>query len=652
MTEQIRKKLTENRLFTPPADFVATAHISDAKQYEQMYQQSIQNPNLFWGEIAETFIWHKKWDCVCDLDNLPFAQWFKGAKLNITENCIDRHLKTARKNKAALIWEGEKGDRAMITYLELYRRVCRFANVLKQMGVTKGDRVIIYLPMIPELAISLLACARIGAIHSVVFAGFSAGALQDRIQDSQAKLIVTADGGFRRGTVIKLKSVIDAALENTACVKRCIVVKYAGCEHNMQVNRDVYWEVVSKGVSETCEVQVMDAEDPLFILYTSGSTGKPKGIVHSSAGYMVGTATSSKYIFDLKEADTYWCTADIGWITGHSYLVYGPLLNGVSSLMYEGAPNWPHPNRFWEIIERYQVNIFYTAPTLIRAAMKWGEKWVTQHDLSSLRLLGSVGEPINPAAWLWYYEKIGHKKCPIVDTWWQTETGSIMLSPIPGVTALKPGSATIPFLGVDAAVVNEQGEVAKEGEDGFLVIKQPWPSMLTNIWGDSQRFVQVYWQPFKAQGYYLTGDYAVCGKHGYFTILGRIDDAINVSGHLFSTMELESVLIEQGEVVESAVVGYPHELKGEGIAAFIILASGQVPNEALKAAIIQQVAQRIGAIAKPDQVHFVETLPKTRSGKIMRRLLRDIAAGREVTGDISTLEDEAALKKMMGKTGV
>jgi len=646
-------------LFKPSTEFVAGALLSDPQRYHQMYQQSITDPDTFWGNIASDFRWRKPWDRVCNQDNPSAAKWFDGGQLNITDNCLDRHLETARKNKAALIWEGEPGDRRVLTYLDLYYEVCVCAKMLKNLGVNKGDRVVIYLPMIPELPIAMLACARIGAIHSVVFAGFSAHALVDRVNDCNATVMITADGSYRRGKVLALKNIVDEALSTTTVVKHCVVVKRANCQHEMTANRDYYWQELQQTIEGPCPAETMDANDPLFILYTSGSTGKPKGIQHSIAGYMVGVATTTKYVFDVKEDDTYWCTADIGWVTGHSYLVYGPLLNGASVLMYEGAPDWPQVDRFWQLIARYQVNVFYTAPTAIRTFMEWGKQWPARHDLSSLRLLGSVGEPINSAAWMWYYQYIGQQRCPIVDTWWQTETGAIMLTPLPGITATRPGSATIPFFGVDPLIVDEQGEPVADGQGGLLVFKQSWPSILTTIWGNDKGFQQVYWQRFQQQGYYLAGDAAVRDEDGYFTILGRIDDVINVSGHRLSTMELESVLDAHELVAEAAVVGYPHAIKGEAIAAYVVstqetppdaylLSTHEAPsNEEEQALLRQYIAEEIGSFAKPDRIHFVPVLPKTRSGKIMRRLLKDIAAGRAVSGDLSTIEDKEALEQLI-----
>ena len=646
MSQDIEVTMQENRLFAPVEEFVKQAHVNSKEQYDAMYRESIDNPDKFWSDIAEGFTWKKKWDRVINWDNAPVARWFDGAQLNITENCLDRHLETDRKNKTALVWEGEPGDELKLTYAELHERVCQAANMLKKLGVKKGDRITIYLPMIPELMISVLACARVGAIHSVVFGGFSSNAILDRVKDAESNLVITADGGFRRGKKLNLKNIVDEGINKTDLVKTCVVVKRANCEHTMVEGRDVYWEDAIAGVESQCEAEVMDAQDPLFLLYTSGSTGKPKGVQHSTAGYMVGTATTAKYIFDLKEDDVYWCTADVGWITGHSYLVYGPLLNGASIVMFEGAPDFPAQDRFWDVIEKYKVSIFYTAPTAIRAFMKWGLEHVEKHDISSLRLLGTVGEPINPEAWMWYHKNIGAERCPIVDTWWQTETGGVMITPMPGVTSTRPGCATTPFFGVDAAIVDEKGEEVPDGKGGLLVVRKPWPSMLTSIWGDVDRYKEVYWSRFAKQGYYLAGDGAVKDENGYITILGRIDDVINVSGHRLSTMELESCLVANDMVAEAAVVGFEHDIKGEGIAAYVIANKGFAVDEDAKVALKKFIAKEIGPFARPDQVHFADALPKTRSGKIMRRVLKDIAAGRDINGDLSTIEDIDALKKL------
>ena len=641
--------LDEGRLFAPPAAFAARATIRTQEEYQRLYARSLQDPDGFWGDVAGELEWLHPWERVVNWDNPPFARWFDGALTNITLNCLDRHITTALKNKAAILWEGEpEGERRVLTYLELHRQVCLFANALKNLGVEKGDRVAIYLPMIPELAVAMLACARIGAIHSIVFAGFSSPALVERINDATCKAVITADGGYRRGAVIPLKEIVDQALLHTPSVKRCIVVERTGTPVEMHRGRDLWYHDVMAGSSPQCDAEPMASEDPLFILYTSGSTGKPKGILHTTGGYMVGTYLTTKLIFDLKPEDTYWCTADIGWITGHSYIVYGPLANGATTVMYEGAPNHPGPDRFWKICERYRVNVFYTAPTAIRAFMKWGENWPAAHDLSSLRLLGTVGEPINPEAWIWYHQVIGGERCPIVDTWWQTETGAIMLSPLPGITATKPGSATIPFFGVDAAVVDENGQELPANRGGILVIRKPWPSMVRTLYGDAERFQEYYWERFRKLGYYLTGDGAVRDQNGYFTVTGRIDDVINVAGHRLSTMELESALASHPAIVEAAVVAFDHEVKGAGIAAFVIPVTGVHVDDQLRASVIEHVKGEIGSFAKPDQVHFSEALPKTRSGKIMRRLLRDVASSRETTSDVSTLEDFTVLAKLRG----
>ncbi len=647
MANAIDNVLKENRKFAPSADFSSKALINSKAQYQEMYQESINNPESFWGKIAEELHWFKKWDRVRNWDNPPFAKWFEGAATNLSYNCLDKHLTGPRKNKTAIIWEGEpEGEQKIYTYEELHKEVCRFANVLKKQGIQKGDTIAIYLPMIPELAIAMLACARIGAVHSIIFAGFSAPAITDRVNDANCKMVITSDGGFRRGKVLALYDIVAEAVENTPSVNNVLVVERAKNKVQLKEGRDHWYHDLAKTVDENCPALELDSEDPLFILYTSGSTGKPKGIQHTTGGYMVGTYLSTKYIFDLKEEDIYWCTADIGWITGHSYIIYGPLNNGATTVMYEGAPNAPDEGRFWRIIEKLKVNIFYTAPTAIRAFMKWGEEHPQKADLSSLRLLGSVGEPINPEAWMWYYKHIGGECCPIVDTWWQTETGAIMITPLPGITEAKPGSACIPFFGVEPAVVTEDGEELGPEQGGILVLKQPWPSMLRTLYGDKERFVDVYWKKFEKQGWYLAGDGAVKDKDGYLWILGRIDDVINVSGHRLSTMEVESCMVAHKSVVEAAVVGFNHEIKGEGIAAFITLAPGNEGDDSLKAELTRHVRAEIGPLAAPDQIHFTDSLPKTRSGKIMRRLLRDVANGVESKGDMTTLEDVNVLAKL------
>jgi len=574
---------------------------------------------------------------------MPETKWFVGGKINASYNCLDRHLTTWRKNKAAIIWEGEPGDTRVLTYQDLHREVCKFANVLKKLGVTTGDRVTLYMPMIPELAIAMLACARIGATHSIIFGGFSADAVADRNNDAQAKLIVTADGSWRRGKEILLKQAVDQSLEKSPTVERVVVVRRTGMPVHMVPDRDYWWHDLMSDVSADCDAVELDAEHPLFILYTSGSTGKPKGVMHTTGGYTLGTMMTSKWVFDLKEEDTYWCTADIGWITGHSYIVYGPLANGATTVMYEGAPNWPDDGRFWEIIEKYKVSIFYTAPTAIRAFIKWGDHWPAKYDLSSLRLLGSVGEPINPEAWMWYHKVIGQERCPIVDTWWQTETGCIMISPLPGITATKPGSCTRPLPGVVTDIVNKDGTSLGPNEGGLLVMKQPWPSMLRTLYGDHERFKQTYFSTIP--GAYFAGDGARKDADGYTWVMGRVDDVLNVAGHRLSTMEVESALVAHELVAEAAVVGFPHEIKGEGICCFVSLKNGS-GSESLEKDLIAHVRKQIGALATPDKIRFTPALPKTRSGKIMRRLLRDIAAGRESAGDTTTLEDISVLAKL------
>ena len=642
MSGDIQSVLNETRSFPPPADFTKQAHISSEAQYQQMWQQAKDDPAGFWGELAQNLHWFKKWDTVIQ-GAMPDTKWFEGGKINASFNCLDRHLTTWRKNKAAIIWEGEPGDSRVLTYQDLHREVCKFANVLKKLGVTTGDRVTLYMPMIPELAIAMLACARIGATHSIIFGGFSAEAVADRNNDAQAKLIVTADGGWRRGKEVPLKQAVDDSLEKSPTVQRVVVVRRTGTPVHMVPDRDYWWHDLMSDVDADCDAVELDAEHPLFILYTSGSTGKPKGVLHTTGGYMLGTMMTSKWVFDLKDEDTYWCTADIGWVTGHSYIVYGPLANGATTVMYEGAPNWPHDGRFWEIIEKYRVNIFYTAPTAIRAFIKWGDQWPQKYDLSSLRLLGSVGEPINPEAWMWYHRMIGGERCPIVDTWWQTETGAIMISPLPGITATKPGSCTKPLPGVVPDIVNKDGESLPANSGGLLVLRQPWPSMLRTLYGDHQRFKDTYFSSIP--GCYFAGDGARKDADGYIWVMGRVDDVLNVAGHRLSTMEVESALVSHERVAEAAVVGYPHDIKGEGICCFVSLKNGE-GNEQLERELIAHVRKQIGALATPDKIKFSAALPKTRSGKIMRRLLRDIAAGRESAGDTSTLEDYTVLAKL------
>jgi acetyl-CoA synthetase len=635
--------LREKRVFKPGEAFAKAAHLNSLEDYRALYQRSIEDPEAFWAEQAEALRWNKRWERVLEW-NAPFAKWFVGAQLNISENCLDRHVASWRKNKAALVWEGEPGDTRTLTYLELLREVSRFANVLKDLGVQKGDRVGIYMPMIPEAAIAMLACTRIGATHSVVFGGFSAEALRDRMNDAQAKAVITADGGYRRGNVVPLKASVDKALEGTPSVKHVVVVRRVGQDLPMRTGRDHWWHEMMEAASPVCPPEPLDAEHPLFILYTSGTTGKPKGVVHTTGGYLLQATLTTKYVFDIKDEDTYWCTADIGWVTGHSYVVYGPLANGATSLMYEGAPNHPEPDRFWRIIDRHQVNVFYTAPTAIRAFVRWGEQWPRKHGLKSLRLLGTVGEPINPEAWMWYHSVIGKERCPIVDTWWQTETGAIMITPLPGATPTKPGSGTLPFFGVAPEVVDKDGNPVPPGGGGFLIIKKPWPSMLRTIYGDPDRYVAQYWKRFP--GFYFTGDGARRDEDGYFWIMGRVDDVINVAGHRLGTMEVESALVSHPKVAEAAVVGRPDELKGQALCAFVTVQAGIAANDALRNELKEHVVREIGAIARPDDIRFADALPKTRSGKIMRRLLRDIASGAETVGDTTTLEDYSVLAKL------
>ncbi len=630
----------EHRLFRPSAEFKAQANLGSEAAYKRLYDESVNSPEKFWGRQAkEQLVWRKPFKKVLDWKP-PHAKWFVGGKLNVSENCIDRHLGTARENKAALIFEGEPGDVRTITYKQLHFHVCRLAHIFENMGVGAGDRVALYLPMIPEAVIAMLACARVGAIHTVIFGGFSAESIKDRINDCKAKLVITADGGFRRGKVIELKASVDKALDNTPTVQSVIVVKRCGNPVTMKEGRDVWWKDAWDGAPNTHKAKAFDSEHPLFILYTSGSTGKPKGVLHTSAGYLLGAKLSSHYVFDLKETDRYFCSADIGWITGHSYVVYGLLSNGSTVFIYEGAPNQPEPDRFWQMIDRHGITILYTAPTAIRAFMRWGDNYVLRHRLDSLRLLGSVGEPINPEAWMWYHTMIGKKRCPIVDTWWQTETGSIMITPLPGVTPTKPGSGTRPFFGVVAKVVDDQCKEVPRNSGGKLIITQPWPSMLRTLWGDDERYHKAYWSEFPGKtGIYFTGDGARQDKDGYFWIVGRIDDVLNVSGHRLGTAEVESALVSHPSVAEAAAVGRPDELKGQALVVFVTVKSGITPSEALKEELRNHVGKEIGSIAKPDTVRFAASLPKTRSGKIMRRILKEIASGREVKGDTTTLED-------------
>ncbi|MBD2180086.1 acetate--CoA ligase [Aerosakkonema funiforme] len=646
----IESVLQEKRLFQPSPEFSQNAHIKSLEEYQQLYDRAKADPQKFWAELAEQELeWFQKWDTVLDWQP-PFAKWFVNGKTNISYNCLDRHLTTWRKNKAALIWEGEPGDTRTLTYAQLHREVCQFANVLKQLGVQKGDRVGIYMPMIPEAAIAMLACARIGAPHTVVFGGFSAEALRDRLIDGEAKVVVTADGGWRKDAIVPLKTQVDKALaEGVPSVKNVVVVKRTGQEIHMEDGRDLWWHELQKGVSADCPAEPMDSEDLLFILYTSGSTGKPKGVVHTTGGYNLYTHMTTKWIFDIKDTDVYWCTADIGWITGHSYVLYGPLSNGATSLMYEGAPRASNPGCFWDVIEKHGVTVFYTAPTAIRAFIKAGEHLPKARNLSSLRLLGTVGEPINPEAWMWYHRVIGGERCPIVDTWWQTETGGIMVTPLPGAIPTKPGSATRPFPGIIIDVVDLDGNSVADNEGGYLSVKYPWPGMMRTLYGDPDRFRRTYWEhipPQDGQYFYFAGDGARRDEDGYFWVMGRVDDVINVAGHRLGTMEVESALVSHPAVAEAAVVGKPDELKGEDIVAFVTLESTYEPSEELNKQLKQHVVQEIGAIARPGEIRFTDALPKTRSGKIMRRLLRNLAAGQEVSGDTSTLEDRGVLDKL------
>lgn len=647
----IESILQEKRSFSPSKEFAQNAHIKSLADYQQLCAQAQADPQQFWGELAATQLhWFQQWDTVLDWQP-PFAQWFVGGKINISYNCLDRHLTTWRKNKAALIWEGEPGDSRTLTYAQLHREVCQFANVLKQLGAKKGDRIGIYMPMIPEAAIAMLACARIGAPHSVVFGGFSAEALRDRLNDAQAKIVITADGGWRKDAVVPLKVQVDKALADGSVpsVTDVLVVKRTGQETHMEPGRDHWWHDLQQGVSADCPPEPMDSEDMLFVLYTSGSTGKPKGVVHTTGGYNLYSHITTKWIFDLQDTDIYWCTADVGWITGHSYIVYGPLSNGATTLMYEGAPRASNPGCFWDVIEKYGVNIFYTAPTAIRAFIKMGEHHPKSRNLSSLRLLGTVGEPINPEAWMWYHKIIGGERCPIVDTWWQTETGGIMITPLPGAIPTKPGSATLPFPGILADVVDLEGNTVPQNQGGYLAVRYPWPGMMRTVYGDPERFRRTYWEhiPPKDGNYiYFAGDGARQDEDGYFWVMGRVDDVLNVSGHRLGTMEVESALVSHPAVAEAAVVGKPDELKGEEVVAFVTLEGTYQGSEDLSKELKQHVVKEIGAIARPGEIRFTDALPKTRSGKIMRRLLRSLASGQEVSGDTSTLEDRSVLDKL------
>jgi len=635
--------LKEQRVFPPGREFSRHAHIHSPEVYDSICRRAAEDPEGFWADIASELHWFAPWKKVLEWES-PFSKWFVGGKTNVSYNCLDRHLNSARKNKIAILWEGENSEVRALSYQMLHYDVCRFANVLKSLGIRNGDRATIYMGMVPELAVAMLACARMGVTHNVVFGGFSAEALRDRINDSKSRVLITADGAYRRGAVVPLKKNVDEAITDTPSIERVIVYKRTGEAVKMTGPRDLWWhEQVAKMTGEF-RAEELDAEHPLFMLYTSGTTGKPKGVVHTTGGYMTSVYITAKWVFDLKEEDTFWCSADVGWVTGHSYIVYGPLLNGATTVMYEGAPNYPEPDRFWSIIEKYKINIFYTAPTAIRAFIKWGDIWPAKHNLSSLRLLGTVGEPINPEAWMWYRKNIGRERCPIVDTWWQTETGAIMVSPIPGAVPTKPGSATRPLPGIILDVVDRVGKPVGTNQGGFLVIKRPWPSMLRTIYGDPERYKKQYWS--EIPGMYFTGDGARRDEDGYLWIMGRIDDVINVSGHRIGTMEVESSLVSHPTVAEAAVVGRPDELKGQGIVAFVTLAAGNQASPVLKDDLKGHVAKTIGGFAKPDEIRFTDALPKTRSGKIMRRLLRDLASGQATVGDTTTLEDFSVLAKL------
>ena len=638
--------LRESRVFAPSAEFAAKAHVKSADEYAAIYKRSVEQPEEFWAEVAGELEWFAPWTKVIE-GKLPDVQWFVGGKLNLSHNCVDRHANSARRDKVALLWEGEPGEVRRLTYGELLVEVQRFANVLKAQGVKRGDRVAVYMGMCPELAIALLACARIGAVHSVIFGGFAAHAIVDRVNDSGCVAVLTQDVSYRRGSEVKLKAIVDEALEKCPTVKRVVVYQRAektAAQVSMKAGRDVWWHEAMVEASAECAPEWMDSEDPLYLLYTSGTTGKPKGLLHTTGGYSVGTYLTTKYIFDLREEDIYWCTADVGWVTGHSYVVYGPLQNGATVMMYEGAPNWPECDRFWKMVDAHKVSVFYTAPTAIRAFIKWGDQWVKDYSLASLRLLGTVGEPISPESWMWYHREIGKERCPIVDTWWQTETGGIMIAPVPGAVPTKPGSATKPFFGIVPEVVTKEGEPVPTGQGGLLVIRKPWPSMARTIYGDPERYREAYFS--EVPGSYFTGDGARKDEDGYFWLMGRVDDVINVSGHRLGTMEVESALVSHPKVAEAAVVGRPDEMKGQAIAAFVTLEHGNKASEELRQELRQWVAKEIGALARPDDLRFTDGLPKTRSGKIMRRLLRELASTGEVKGDTTTLEDFAVIAKL------
>ncbi len=646
-SQNLDSSLRENRVFAPSAEFVAKAHVKGVEEYEAMYRRSVEQPEEFWAEAAGELDWFAPWTKVLEPGKNGSgngAKWFVDGKLNVSHNCVDRHALGARKDKVALLWEGEPGEVRRLTYGDLHERVQRFANVLKGLGIKKGDRVAIYMGMCPELAIALLGCARIGAVHSVIFGGFAAHAIVDRVNDSECVAVITQDMSYRRGTEIKLKAIVDEALVQCPTVKHVVVYRRSDTDVKMKEGRDIWWDEAMLTAEHECAPEWMDAEDPLYLLYTSGTTGKPKGLVHTTGGYSVQTYLTSKYVFDLREDDVYWCTADIGWVTGHSYVVYGPLQNGATVVMYEGAPNWPEFDRFWKIVDAHKVTVFYTAPTAIRAFTKWGAEWVRKHSLASLRLLGTVGEPINPESWMWFHREIGKERCPIVDTYWQTETGAIMIAPIPGAVATKPGSATRPFFGIVPEVVTKEGEPVPDGQGGLLVFRTAWPSMARTVYGNPERYEAAYWS--EIPGSYFTGDGARRDADGYYWLMGRVDDVLNVSGHRLGTMEVESALVAHPKVAEAAVVGRPHDLKGQAICAFVTLEMGHVVSEDLRQEIREWVAKEIGALARPDDVRFTEALPKTRSGKIMRRLLRELATTGEVKGDTTTLEDFGVIAKL------
>lgn len=637
----------EHRKFHPQSEFVANAKIQGMEAYKEEYEKSIEDPQAYWETVADELHWFSKWDQVLDSSKAPYYNWFVNGKTNISYNCLDRHVNAGKGDKVAFHWEGEPGDSKSLTYSELLESVCLFANVLKSFGVQKGDRIALYLPMIPELVVAVLACARIGAVHTVIFAGFSSDSIQDRIIDSKARMVITADGGYRRGKILELKKIVDEGIENCPTISEVLVVKRGGdtsIDCPMQSGRDFWYEERAESCDADCPAVPLDSEDLLFLLYTSGTTGKPKGIMHSTGGYQVFSYATSKYVFDLNDNDMYWCTADVGWITGHTYIIYGILQNGASQLIYEGAPNFPDPGRFWNLIEQYKVSIFYTAPTAIRAFMKWGDNWLEGKDLSSLRLLGSVGEPINPEAWMWYHEKVGSEKCPIVDTWWQTETGGHLLTPLPGAIPTKPGSATVPFFGIEPLILTEEGA---ETDVGILAIKNPWPGMLRGIYGDPELYEATYWSKWGGR-YYFPGDGARIDEDGYYWILGRVDDVVNVSGHRIGTAELESIFVEHSSIAEAAVIGIKHEIKGQGLLAFITAIEGKKVDEALKVELVQLVDKKIGKFARPERIVFASDLPKTRSGKIMRRLLRSIAEGQEL-GNITTLSDPSIVDEIQNQ---